>query len=141
MKKRFDSIFESTNYTKALDAIRKEKKEKVGISLQIHQQKETLVQLEKDEVDKQNKYNQALRIRNEIECLGIASAEYWDEETQIESTQAELSTLSTQLSTLESHMQFVQSEVRRYEEVNQLITNTSRDLDLQKQVTLLRSTQ
>lgn len=31
MKKRFDSIFESTYYTKSLEAIRKEKKEKVGI--------------------------------------------------------------------------------------------------------------
>lgn len=29
MKKRFDSIFESTYYTKSLEAIRKEKKEKV----------------------------------------------------------------------------------------------------------------
>ena len=31
LKKRFDSIFESTYYTKSLEAIRKEKKEKVGI--------------------------------------------------------------------------------------------------------------
>lgn len=32
LKKRFDSIFESTYYTKSLEAIRKEKKEKVGIA-------------------------------------------------------------------------------------------------------------
>ena len=32
LKKRFDSIFESTYYTKSLEAIRKEKKEKVDLS-------------------------------------------------------------------------------------------------------------
>ena len=56
MKKRFDSIFESTFYTKSLEAIRKEKKDK----------KDELTEAEKDEIDKRNKFAQAQKIRQEM---------------------------------------------------------------------------
>ena len=73
LKKRFDSIFESTYYTKSLEAIQKERKEKVVLFTRNHHKKDELIQCEKDEIDKRNKFVQAGKIRAEMQQLSILS--------------------------------------------------------------------
>ena len=114
MKKRFDSIFESTSYTKSLEAIRKEKKDK----------KDQLIEAEKDEVDKRNKHVQAQKIRQEMAQI----------ETEITSYQQSLQKLEEVLKLQQVNKNVLDNQVREYKEVQQQISRCQYEIKSQQEV-------
>lgn len=114
MKKRFDSIFESTSYTKSLEAIRKEKKDK----------KDQLIETEKDEIDKRNKYSQAQKIRKEMQQI----------ETEIDNYQNSLKTLDEMLELQQFNKNTIDKQVHEYVELQQQITYCQSEIQSQQLV-------
>lgn len=114
VKKRFDSIFESTSYTKSLEAIRKEKKDK----------KDQLIEAEKDEVDKRNKHVQAQKIRQEMAQI----------ETEITSYQQSLQKLEEVLKLQQVNKNVLDNQVREYKEVQQQISRCQYEIKSQQEV-------
>ncbi|OAO15648.1 RAD50, DNA repair protein [Blastocystis sp. ATCC 50177/Nand II] len=112
LKKRFDSIFESTYYTKSLEAIRKEKKEK----------KEQLTECEKDEIDKSNKFMQASRIQSEMQQL----------EKEIRTSEEEVKKLRELLHLQTDKKAALDSQLQKYAQIRQSITNCQTELIRQK---------
>lgn len=114
MKKRFDSIFESTYYTKSLEAIRKEKKDR----------KDELTDTEKDEIDKKNKYLQAQKIRKEMKQV----------EEEIARSQETLKNLSEILQLQREKKVGIDSQVQSYMQIQRDVDRCQEELSTQKRV-------
>ena len=114
MKKRFDSIFESTYYTKSLEAIRKEKKDK----------KDELTDAEKDEIDKKNKYLQAQKIRKEMKQI----------EEEIGRSQETLKNLSEILQLQREKKAGIDAQVQSYMQIQRDVDRCQEELSAQKRV-------
>lgn len=114
MKKRFDSIFESTYYTKSLEAIRKEKKDR----------KDELTDTEKDEIDKKNKYLQAQKIRKEMKQV----------EEEIARSQETLKNLSEILQLQREKKVGIDSQVQSYMQIQRDVDRCQEELSAQKRV-------
>ena len=119
MKKRFDSIFESTFYTKSLEAIRKEKKDK----------KDELTEAEKDEIDKKNKFAQAQKIRQEMSQI----------EGEIANYQESLAKLNELLVLQKEKKVDIDQKVQKYTQIQQAIGYCESELVKQNQVDTTRS--
>lgn len=114
MKKRFDSIFESTYYTKSLEAIRKEKKDR----------KDELTDTEKDEIDKKNKYLQAQKIRKEMKQV----------EEEIARSQETLKNLSEILQLQREKKVGIDLQVQSYMQIQRDVDRCQEELSAQKRV-------
>ena len=114
MTKRFDSIFESTYYTKSLEAIRKEKKDK----------KDELTDAEKDEIDKKNKYLQAQKIRKEMKQI----------EEEITRSQETWKNLSEILQLQRDKKTGIDSQVQSYMQIQRDVDRCQEELSVQKRV-------
>ena len=119
MKKRFDSIFESTFYTKSLEAIRKEKKDK----------RDELTEAEKDEIDKKNKFAQAQKIRQEMSQI----------EGEIANYQESLAKLNELLVLQKEKKVDIDQKVQKYTQIQQAIEYCESELVKQNQVDTTRS--